>query len=325
MGFKTITSRVLEAIFKLAGTCKDLDEPCFRSMLPRSFVWHNWAWWQDTKKDFEKDSRNVLKWKHRPEYKKLAMWEDVLVDFLGPEWYRLGGPAWKRQLSAFMDSAYKMVQRAWPEKSQKKIDPGRLSKTPREVVLPTILWPDNHDNFVLVDIFGDSLDTINWVNGIWTCNSKRMQDNIHFIQNTLSKLHIEKYCMCRKRTVDYARHVFRELNVAADERATRCLERRAIRRSCLAPARWPKYIEISFDGGFRRTVGAAAWIMRGAQVRDEKSGNPRWQLLAESSVRLVDCEDATVAETTALAQGICALDRFLRNRQIDLGPEGWVL
>jgi len=181
---------------------------------------------------------------------------------------------------------------------------------------------------LFIDVAGDSLTSVNWINGIWESKKLDTQPLTSECQKLLADLQVEGFIAPRARHEDYVRHVYREYNKRADLLATRVLEGAPLRRCCLYVPWEPIYLAVQFDGGVRRRKGASAWHLSGAARRNPETGEPQWALLAESGVKLrtANEEPAEVlkAELTALREGLRAIDIFCRTGSVTLDSEGWV-
>ena len=131
-------------------------------------------------------------------------------------------------------------------------------------------------------------------------------------------------CVPRQYHADYCRHVPREFNTRTDMLANKCLDNRAQSKACRRVTVLPRWVRVYFEGGLRRTRGAAAWSLMGAS-RLAKNGEPAWALFAERACLINPCASSVDAEVVALEQAVCALYQFLTNRYVLLSEEGAVL
>ena len=82
-GYDCLTTRVLTAIFRLAGKARHLEDDFNMAVVPRAWKLMDETWWKQYKAEGNQlDSRNQARWKHCSEYKRVGHWEDVIFDFL---------------------------------------------------------------------------------------------------------------------------------------------------------------------------------------------------------------------------------------------------
>ena len=122
----------------------------------------------------------------------------------------------------------------------------------------------------------------------------------------------------RKLHVDWARHIFRELNAKADELANRHTYSYYFD---VDNSRW-RYYRIFFDGSLTRTAAGGGWILFGANAITCDSPE-EWHVVASLSFPMAVTSSITVCELeacvwsvaflTALVVGITEAQEVLHN------------
>ena len=254
------------------------------------------------------DFQNDLMWRHSKRGRPV-LWESALVKIFGSYWMKIAiSPAWQDSKSKYVDGAYDTLSIQTLEKRFSKqgrdknlLRPTEFEKKPRQVEWEAQAWTlDGHNH--RLEVCGDSKVIVNWSNGVWP---------VKFLpySRRISNMHRQLHEIVEKAGVrplhdgaDFCRHVFRELNGAADEQAGRHhnawhLEEYAHPANC---------VRGFFDGSVKGKKAAFGWVVMECASGDDDM--TRWKTIASKSGCLPDGATITAAEL----EGSLSLVSFLQ-------------
>ena len=216
-------------------------------------------------------------------------------------------PGWGNTLREFVESAYKRLGLKKAPEAREAGEAheragGLSGSKAREVAEVTVHWAAaTVADATRVEIVGDSLLVVNWLNAFWRTYLDRYRQVVAGVQDTLYKNLACGVLAPRNRTADILRHVYREHNTWADRLANLALDGVDV----CSVVQWsvkPVRLRLAFDGAKRKCGrSASAWVLWGA------GGDRRWTVVAEVAF----CQDPPVtiteAELQACTEGVAAV------------------
>ncbi len=212
----------------------------------------------------------------------------------GQGWIHLAGKSgWESSLPQFIESAFDMIGCHRPTQRQQPQLPDRpFHKKARVTFNVEPHWEETQQSTRL-EICGDSELVINWINGEARCQS--LQHHIDMPAEVMEMLYQSwkaGIILPRESHVNWCRHVYRELNTAADAMATLAIEGQQCHINLPTQVvKRPGKVKICFDGGRRDNAASYGWVV---YADFEASGEEIvWQRLASAATPL---GDATTVE-----------------------------
>ena len=135
---------------------------------------------------------------------------------------------------------------------------------------------------------------INWLNGLWRCRYRAYERRLCIGHQLLQQMFKDHGVLPREAAADWARHVYRELNVEADEMANRQRDERQVTKDMCRYNCYRAY----FDGSVTPTGAGGGWVLYGAQevLQDEPSA---WKRIAAVSFPMPPGSTITQCELEA--------------------------
>lgn len=194
-----------------------------------------------------------------------------------------------------------------------------VDKFPREITGTLHLpWePCHHDRF-RVEVAGDSLLCVNWLNGTWPVKNAAYDEVMGCIHERIGLWHKHLVVEPRMRHCDFARHVFRELNTECDDlsKTGNSMKSSTFVMNSFTCDFVPSYFFGAWDGAYNPGgvhVGIG-WCLYGAEDLGP-GGLPNWQPLFKAYGR-TNGRSAPWAEIMALLSLIISIDRWLRGQTL---------
>ena len=208
--------------------------------------------------------------------------------------------------SAHRHAHRKHIESSYQNNTRAKSDV-RPAKKARIEVADDVTWAPS-PGCTGVEIRSDSSLAIGWLTGDMAVKNGHYKAGLSSILRASSLLLAEPSSTVRAVGAELYRHIYRELNGAADALA-------ADRQDSLViyVDDWPCWLRISCDGSRRGGLVGCGWILEGS---DGTVSNPKeWQLLATASWCLPHNLDALEAEMCALQSATRFLHEVLVQRQ----------
>ena len=237
------------------------------------------------------DPSNRQKWRRIIRGRPKQDWEHVFARIWGDEWVDLAGTDdWAAHLPEFLTRAWALYGKRSPEEEwgqswgmeKQGFSQGR--KDVRTDTKPEADW--QIDSQLRGEIVGDSLTTVQWINGEWAAHGPQKQRQVYLLRRRAAQV----FAGPARPPADWAmpaRHAFREQNCKADKLADWGREGRTWREVdkkvwCCFRDRVTRgqggHFRVWFDGScIGRSAGLGWW----AEVRDQWSGPVEtWQPVA---------------------------------------------
>eukprot|EP00973_Karenia_brevis_P018926 2594602-Karenia_brevis.AAC.1 len=155
---------------------------------------------------------------------RLLQWEDIFCSCFGLDWKQLAKePNWPDRIGVFIHHAYAKFRRKSPEAAYGAHKAARAAastepilKSKRKVVEPRMDWFPCEGSLKRVVFLGDSLITVNWLNGIWRPKFAEYQKLVAEGQAGIDALMRQHLILPRSDKDDFVKHVHREFNERAD-------------------------------------------------------------------------------------------------------------
>lgn len=280
-------------------------KPSF-SVVALSLLWKSQAWWTDEQAVMTViDATNVSGWRHtRPG--RQCLWERHFVKTFGEHWMRLAIKGqWKDRLSQLVHGAYDMLGMKTLEarygcsrkKNTSAANPPR--KKQRFVQWEPQEWitgDAGHRDPKRLELCGDSLVVVNWLNGVWPAKFTPYAKCIERIHLALHSLVHEHGVRPRLNTSDFCRHFYREHNERADQLAKQYCHSWSL-MPYVSPA---NYIRACFDGSRTETKASFGWVVYAAQdlsadlpYKWTEVAAKSWLLPADASITAAELEGAS--------------------------------
>ena len=254
-----------------------------------------------------------MQWRHKQPGLRLG-WETVFLKVLGGSWKnRAADCTWQQRRGEFRDGAYKYLNmkplevRFCPQrKARTGSPPSENRKRAREVSWIPQDWGDNGRR--RLEIVGDSMLIISWINGTWKCRYRIYDARVNLMHTLLERGACSHNLRPRHRTADWARHIFRELNGYADVLANRHSYTSWFNG---APPEHSRF-RLFFDGSVTNVAAGGGWALYGTNsaaydVEDE------WYLIAELSFPMPRHSTITVCELEACVWGVAFFTALLES------------
>ncbi len=134
-----------------------------------------------------------LQWRHHRPGPHLR-WENVFATCLGEGWKRtVESIGWKALKGTFRDKAYLMFQaRSFEDRYCKRKEQSSPTpppkKKPRNVSRCPMLWSLSFSDSFRLEILGDSMLIINWLNGVWRCKYDVYDERLSVLHRHLESM-----------------------------------------------------------------------------------------------------------------------------------------
>ena len=212
MGCVLIEERCLSRIFAHSYKIKPASQTDVDTICSAALTWRCNQWCDS--------NYNVTR--HHPGRPR-ARWSDVFVKFGGSDWYVAVCDdlvKWKTQKRSFIQFVLKYKKPTNVE--VKLVDESVFCKQPRNIsdVCHDMPWEPLNDKAFAIELCGDSLLVVNWLNAVRPCYSDFYTKPIAESQRLLHDW-LSVGGRPRKRHLNWCRHVPRELNTDADGLAIR--------------------------------------------------------------------------------------------------------
>lgn len=185
----------------------------------------------------------------------------------------------------------------------------RLRTVPPEL---SVKWANHDGAVVALELVGDNLTVINWLNGTAICKGSRYIPWVDKLRVALYKAWCMDLVAPRQRHCNWSRHVYREFNKSANALATRgILSLQSVLEMFEVPAGTPTCLGAHFDGGQRESRAASGWLLRGRWGE-----NADWRDVAHAST-YIGSETSTFAELFAATEASSAALNFIRTGRLE--------
>ena len=234
--------------------------------------------------------------------------DDVHVDFqTGKDWVELvHNDKWSMNFKEFALFAHKSVKAPIPVCLQPKQVAFDHVEEFKSEPRPPHLWKREkpwlvRDDGSSICFFGDNLQTVQWINGLWKIKNNRWCGRIAWFQRSLSGVFFHHKCTPSAPFTNWFFHIFREQNTTADALAN---EGQMGNNGIEAhvenyKARHWKYLAGFWDGALKTgdaTGGCGAWIGWCNHLDD---GRPQWETLLSWRGSMVEGKSALNCEMAA--------------------------
>jgi len=280
------------------------------SIIALTLVWRSHGWWEWQQALMTTvDAANTLGWRHHRPGRHMSL-ETSLVKTFGSDWMQMAiGQKWTDSLAKFTDAAHAQISvRSHEARYAAKPDGKaaqslqRPNKAPRLVTWEPQQWADTGSR---LEVCGDSRVIIQWVNAVWPVRSLPYARCIQRMHRMMHGMRRECGVRPRVDSVDFCRHIYRELNVEADRIANMHSNSWSLVHYDAPATR----VRAFFDGSKRSQQTAFGWIVYccdGAE-RDETS---EWKPVATRSVVLPKEATITAAELEACSSVVSFLRAY---------------
>jgi len=269
----------------LAILCKDEDWWCWRQAFGRL---------------------NLLqgRWRHNRRGSHLR-WEHTFTKTFGLTWKSMATTKdWSSTLPNFISAVYQQLkirprEQLFPERNKQ---PHNADDKPRLVIIEPKEWRATQGK-LSIEILGDNRTMVQLLNGTWAAKKNIFQKMFAKMHQMLHFWHTASKAQSRTPWAPWARHVYRELNTAADELSKAAIDKIHIslatlwhiwRHATTATAAFKCF----FDGSEKDGTAGAGWCILFTLQTDFEDEPQIWMPLAECSLILEPC---TAAEAEAQA------------------------
>ena len=205
--------------------------------------------------------------------------------------------------------------------------PGNEHKPRPDLVPWQIIVSGSNKGPVQVHFFGDSLNSISWINGTFNMDTvdARLKQLFRSYQQCLFDAWYELTFVAKDRCSDFFSHIHRDFNKIADDFATSgVLAFGKTRVGSWQRNRRALFARIWFDGGCREEImGSGVWLEAADRLGDD--GLPCWVFVCGFGTRLRNASgnarnDSVVAEAVGCGLSLCLLCEFLSVRDFVFTP-----
>jgi len=173
----------------------------------------------------------------------------------------LASSTWAQTKGEFREAAYKnlniqsLESRFGKTSGDKNLVLEPMRKRPRIVFREPVAWCGGED--CRVEVLGDSMLVVNWLNGIWRCRYHYYNNRLRLGHHMIQQMSTEVGARPRQDAADWGRHIYRELNVEADKLANQHRHEQTV----LSTAKLYKRFRLFFDGGVTANAAGGGWIL----------------------------------------------------------------
>ena len=307
--------RGLRSIFSLGGRISEFSPPSApvtHRLLAGAIMWKSTFWWNflsaasQVSGEPRRDSEV-----HATAGRPHVLWEDVLCNALGPDWYvQANQPQiWRALWGKLRDSAFCVLKLKVP-KARATVPAPRVSSNAvsRQDALPPMTWSFPLPFVRRILVSGDNKAVVSWCNGDWKVQFRTYGSAVHRIQQMLASIFSCGDAGPPQSSGQYLYHHKREHNGFADRLAAKG----AVEGSFLAwkpslPQR--RFYWLQFDGAFKphgAGAGVVVWASDDVCDRPASCWTKEWHLHAWCHISVAKVS-ATYSEMCACALSMCFL------------------
>ena len=170
-----------------------------------------------------------------------------------------------------------------------------------------------------VEILGDSLLVVSWLNGLWRCKYRLYNARVRMARHSLQQLQEESGVRPRTDTADWGRHIYRELNTEADILANRHEDSRHMETNLQDF----KCYRLFFDGSVTKTKAGGGWVLYGA-TQVAQDSQEEWNRIAAVSFPMPPNSTITACELEACLWGVSFIaSLFVSESQAAVNLQTW--
>lgn len=266
----------LERYHRAAGRMQFWHSPLFtKHFFGKAASWHGSHYWKTLQHIADKTVSQV--WRHDKQFNgRRARWDNLLYMVYEESWLELAaGPDWAALCNNFVTKALTLCGMSRPRLSKSNARKASRfgGKPPRVIACDATEapWLMNSE-VVSAEVLSDSRLVTTWLLGTARVSGTYLP-RVSAIQNRLQVLLQNRYFTTRLPWTDCFRHIFREMNGAADTAAKQALDQKksfctyhaACERLRQMP---PKYFRVFSDGSHTSGLAGAGWAAYAAWEHD---------------------------------------------------------
>jgi ribonuclease HI len=269
----------LERYHKAAANVKNMNDSKYvHSLFGHAATWRGTHYWK-TMQGVAAGQTTAEVWRHQVNFNgRKTRWDHLLYEVYAESWVtRASSSDWHASQAEFTSKALRLCGMDLPglSRSNRKkgylYSKGLIAKSARCLEYDATLVPwmrhtaEEGDKQIMVEVLSDSQLAVNWLLGVGKVGDTYRQ-RVAAVQNRMQSAWTNRSVLPRLPWADVFRHIYRELNVFADEAAKKALDERAdfcIHHAAFARmnASIPKYVRIFTDGSHKNGLAAAGYVV----------------------------------------------------------------